>query len=201
TESDLNNFGPRIGFAWAPFGDTKTSIRSAYGIFYNQSPGSHIQNIFQNSPPFGTRISLGPPPGPFDDPFLGNNPLPLPFPPPTDIVFPEHLFAATYPNKFRTSYLQSWHVTIEREVLPDWLVRVAYAGSKGTGLLQGWDLNAGIYVPGQSTPQNLSARRPYGPAFDTIWVADSVGGSNFNSLQVSLQRRFSRGFTIFANYT
>ncbi len=199
TKSDLNNWAPRVGFAWAVA--NRTSVRAAYGIFFDSSPMSAITNVFQGVAPFGTRVTLTPPPGPFDDPFLGNNPFPMPFPPPKNIAFPTGLTAATWPKSYKTGYLQSWHLTIEREVLPDWLVRVAYAGSKGTALLQGEQLNPAIYIPGQSTAANISQRRIYGTAFSSITLVGNAGSSNFNSLQVTLDKRFSKGLTLQANYT
>src|SRR6185369_2797505 len=42
TQSALNNLAPRVGFAWAPFGNTRTSVRGGYGIFYDSSPMSAI---------------------------------------------------------------------------------------------------------------------------------------------------------------
>jgi len=199
TKSDRNNFAPRVGFAWAAA--RRTSIRAAYGIFFDSSPMSAITNVFQGVAPFGTRLRVRPPVGPFDDPFLGNNPFPMPFPPPKDIAFPNGLAAATWPAQYRTGYLQSWHFTIERELFPDWLVRIAYAGSKGTKLLQGEELNPPAFIPGQSTASNISQRRPFGPALDTIRLVNSVGSSNYNSLQLTLDKRFSRGLTLQANYT
>lgn len=199
TNSDLNNFAPRVGFAWAAA--RGTSIRAAYGIFFDSSPMSAITNVFQGVAPFGTRLRVRPPVGPFDDPFLGNNPFPMPFPPPKDIAFPNGLAGATWPAQYRTGYLQSWHLTIERELFPDWLVRIAYAGSKGTKLLQGEELNPPLFIPGQSTASNISQRRPFGPALDTIRLVNSVGSSSYNSLQLTLDKRFSRGLTFQANYT
>ncbi len=199
TKSDLNNFAPRVGFAWAVA--KRTSVRAAYGIFYDSSPMSAITNVFQGVAPFGTRLRARPPVGPFDDPFLGNNPFPMPFPPPKNITFPLGVAAATWPEQYRTGYLQSWHLTIEREFFPDWLVRIAYAGSKGTKLLAGEEVNPPIYIPGQSTALNISQRRPFGPALDTIRLVNSDGSSNFNSLQLSMDKRFSKGLTLQANYT
>ena len=199
TKSDLNNFAPRLGLAWAVA--KRTSIRAAYGIFYDSSPMSAITNVFQGVAPFGTRIRIRPPVGPFDDPFLGANPFPLPFPPPKNITFPQGVAAATWPDQYKTGYLQSWHFTIERELFPDWLLRVAYAGSKGTKLLTGLELNPPIYIPGQSTALNISQRRPYGPALDTIRLVNSDGSSNYNSLQLTMDKRFSKGVTFQANYT
>jgi hypothetical protein len=199
TKSDLNNWAPRVGFAWAVA--NRTSIRAAYGIFYDSSPMSAITNVFQGVAPFGTRITLTPPPGPFDDPFLGNNPFPMPFPPAKDIAFPAGLTAATWPERYKTGYLQSWHFTVEREIVPEWLLRVAYAGSKGTSLLQGEQLSPAIFIPGQSTAANIAQRRPYSPAFTSITMVGSNGSSSFNSLQVTVDKRFSRGLTVQANYT
>ncbi|HUS05605.1 MAG TPA: TonB-dependent receptor, partial [Bryobacteraceae bacterium] len=199
TEADMNNFAPRAGFAWAVA--KRTSIRSAYGIFYDSSPMSAITNAFQGVAPFGTRLRVRPPLGPFEDPFLGKNPFPMPFPPPKDIAFPQGLAAATWPDRYTTGYIQSWHFTIEREVIADWLVRIAYAGSKGTKLLQGEQLNPPLYIPGQSTASNINLRRPYGPTFDTITLVNSVGSSNYNSLQLTLDKRFSKGLTLQSNYT
>jgi hypothetical protein len=199
TKSDLNNFAPRVGLAWAVA--KRTSIRAAYGIFFDSSPMSAITNVFQGVAPFGTRIRVRPPVGPFDDPFLGNNPFPLPFPPPKNITFPQGVTAATWPDQYRTGYLQSWHFTIERELFPDWLLRVAYAGSKGTKLLSGLEANPPIFIPGQSTALNISQRRPYGPALDTIRLVNSDGSSTYNSLQLTMDKRFSKGLTFQANYT
>jgi hypothetical protein len=201
TESSIGHFAPRFGFAWSPFANNRTSVRGGYGVFYDSGLMSAIANVFQNAPPFGTKLNLTPPPGPFDDPFLGNNPLPMPFPPPKDIVFPTSLNSATYPTRFRPGYLQDWNLTIEREVYPNFVVRAGYASSKGTALLQGQQLNAAVYIPGQSTLANTNNRRPYWPAFTSMTEVGSTGSSSFQSLQVSLDKRFSSGFTLLANYT
>lgn len=201
TNSDINNLAPRFGFAWSPFANNRTSVRGGYGIFYDASPMSAIANVFQGVAPFGTTVSLSPPPGPFDDPYAGNNPFPMPFPPPRDINFPEFLTAATYPPTYKTAYLQDWHLTIEREVYRNVVVRLGYAGSKGTSLLQGWDANAAVYIPGQSTIANTDSRRPYAPDFSSVWVVDSVSGSNYHSFQASVDKRFSDNFSLLANYT
>ena len=201
TESSPWNFAPRFGFAWSPFADNRTSIRGGYGIFYDSGVMSAIANVFQNVAPFGTGVSLSPPPGPFDDPYLGNNPFPMPFPPPKDIAFLSGQTIATYPHRFKIGYMQDWNLTVERELVPNLLMRIGYAGSKGTDLLQGQQLNPAIYIPGQSTIANANSRRPYYPAFTSITQVGSDGNSTFHSLQLALDKHFSRGFTVLANYT
>jgi hypothetical protein len=97
--------------------------------------------------------------------------------------------------------LQDWNLTVEREVYPNFIVRAGYAGSKGSALLQGQQLNAAVYIPGQSTLANTNNRRPYWPAFTSITEVGSTGNSSFNSLQLSFDKRFAQGFTLLANYT
>jgi hypothetical protein len=201
TKSDLNNWAPRLGFAWTPFGNNRTSIRGAYGIFYDSSPMAAITNVFQTVAPFGTRVTLQPPPGDLTDPYQGANPFPLPYPPPKDIAFPTNLTVATWPDRFRAAYLQSWHLTVERQLKSDWVMRVAYAASKGTALLQGYERNPAIYTPGSSTTANTLARKPFAPAFQNITEVSSSGNSNFHSLQVTLDKRFARNFSVLASYT
>lgn len=201
TKSDLNNIAPRFGFAWTPFGGTRTSIRGGYGVFYDASPMSAIANVFQTVAPFGTSITLQPPPGTFDDPYRGANPFPMSFPPKKDVVFPASITAATYPEKFRAAYMQDWNITLEHEVVRNWMLRAAYAGSKGTALMQGYDVNPATYIPGQSTRTNVGSRRPYAPALQAITMLGSGSNSSFNSLQLTLDKRFSRGFTLMTNYT
>lgn len=200
-ESDLNNIAPRVGFAWTPFGNARTSIRGAYGIFFDSSPMSALNNGITNSPPFALNFTYSPVPGTFDDPYAGKNPLPLQSPPPKDIVFPKPLSMGTLAEKLKTPYLQSWHLTLEREVYRDWMVRVAYAGSKGTALLQGYQRNPGIYIPGRSTLLNVDSRRPYAPDWGSVTVRGGFGNSIYNSLQVTLDKRFGRGFTWQGSYT
>lgn len=200
TESDLNNVSPRIGIAWAPFGDNKTSIRAGYGIFYDSAMMSAITNVFQNVAPYGTRIELRPAPGSFENPYEGTNPFPVPFPPPGDVTFPEGLTMATYPQRFSAPYLQSWNLTIERELFPTWVVRAAYAGSKGTHLLQGMESNAAVYIPGESSFENLQERKPY-PDFSSILLVDSTGSSSYNSLQLTLDKRVGETFGFLTHYT
>jgi hypothetical protein len=97
--------------------------------------------------------------------------------------------------------MQDWNLTLEHALFSNWMVRAAYAGSKGTALMQGYELNPGIYIPGQSTRTNVASRRPFAPSFSNITMLGSGSNSSFHSLQLTADKRFSKGFTVLMNYT
>ena len=82
-DKDWNNLAPRVGFAWLPFGaNSRTSVRSAYGVFYNTERG-YLLNETQLNQPFVLNVSINNPTS-FEDPWAGypggNH---YPFTPPT----------------------------------------------------------------------------------------------------------------------
>jgi hypothetical protein len=83
---DMNNFAPRIGFAWNIFGDQKTVVRGGYGMYYQRMSN---QSLLQTSggQPFAQPISVAPNSVPFNDPVPGSLPLSA-FPLPTDRSIP-----------------------------------------------------------------------------------------------------------------
>lgn len=198
--SDWNNFAPRAGFAYDLFGNGKTSLRGGGGVFFD-SRLSGISNIeFTDTTPFSPQLLLTNPAGPFSNPLLGiPNPFPAPFPPPKDAVFPAPAYAVTYDpsDKLVTPINYNWNLTIEHQLSRNWLARVAYVGSHGSHLRKVVYLNPAVYIPGSTLdPDN---RRLF-PGYTDILMATRTGNSSYNSLQVSLERRFSR-LTVLANYT
>jgi hypothetical protein len=106
-------------------------------------------------------------------------------------------------KKFITPYSQNWSLTVEREVVADTLVRIGYVGTKGTHWTALYDQNAPIYDTGRTLTQNRSTineRRPI-QNFQTInrWMHGL--NSSYHALQASVDKRYSRGFTVSASYT
>lgn len=97
--------------------------------------------------------------------------------------------------------MQQWNVNLQRELVRNYLVKVAYVGTKGTHLMQRNDINAAVYIPGQSTLANLNSRRPYAPEMGAIDWISSDGNSSYHSAQFSLDKRFSHGFSVMSAYT
>ena len=194
-------FAPRVGLAYNIGGSGRTVIRSGFGVFY-QPPFVEAYNNMVDSAPWSPQVQIFN--VPFDNPYKAYpNPFPgqfAPFVPPSNVAFitPPSL-AVSYTPDWKPGRTMSWNFTIERRLYKDLLLRAGYAGSKGTHLGYNSDVNAPLPAPG-ATAANESQRRP-NQNFQEVVEDVSGGNSIYNSLQVSLEKRFSQGFTVSANYT
>ena len=201
--SDLNNWGPRVGFAYDLFGTGKTSIRGGWGLFYSDVRQQSLNNISSNEP-FGLSLAVTQPTGGLANPYAdtGN---PFPFHPPStsqekqSFKFILPLTTLTeFDPAFRNAIVEQWNFSIQQQLLSDWILTVAYAGSTGNHLFIANQLNPTVFG---KTGANANARRLYAPYYSSIVDMLSVGNSSYNGLQVSANKRFHHGLTILLNYT
>jgi outer membrane receptor protein involved in Fe transport len=199
---DRNNFAPRIGFSWDPYGTGRTVVRGGFGIFYNPQltgaalslAGNYQQGFNVNvlsllGPPFGP-LTVCTPPFP-NSPFL-SYPVPNPLPTCTPPLAPN--VNALDPN-MRDSYSMHWSFGVQQEVARNTVLEVSYVGNRGV------KLPAGAAYAGQEL--NLS---PFGgteisSSFGNIRRLGDFVQSNYHSLQASLRRHIGRGLNLDANYT
>jgi outer membrane receptor protein involved in Fe transport len=191
TQADTNDFGPRFGFAWRPFNNTRSVIRGGYGIFYGSS-SLYRMDEFSDTYPFSINESYS---------ATTSNPLALtvsnPYPDARRRVGGITTTSGQATNP-ASQYLQSWNLTIERELPGATVVEAAYAGSKGTHLPRRYDINQPFRDPALRLPDN-SFPRPYA-GFQTINYFDANSNSTYNSGTLTVRRRFSKDMFVRATY-
>jgi Carboxypeptidase regulatory-like domain/TonB dependent receptor len=156
TKSYYNAFAPRIGMAWDPFKDGKTTIRAGFGLFYNPIEQLVLEQ-FQGEPPFGGSSLISE--GLFNTPFVSqsgdSNNLTISPNPFNGILNPARgsgvdwasfrpilLFGELEPN-LRAQYTTQYNFGITRELRRDMVLSVGYVGSQGHRLLATHDINYG----------------------------------------------------------
>ena len=207
--TDMNNFAPRFGFAWDVFGNGKTSVRGAYGLFYDTF---NTDTIAQENPPFvgGRQTFIG---GQLSNPFasIGRTAPPAFIDPAAfQFVFPINgLWSAIGPNGLRTTYAQEWNFSVSRQLGREYALNVAYIAKTGTKLLAYRPFNAAPFILGNdaqgrplSTEANAPSRVPfvpgtYGPEGFNL---DNAFTSAFHSFQAEVNKRFSKGFQFNSSY-
>jgi hypothetical protein len=194
---DYKDFGPRIGLAYAY--DEKTSIRAGYGISYTffNRPGSAIEGINGPLAIFGVLNQSFTPGGPVPSSFLT-----------TQNGFNAGI-ASTFnpvntnndyiPADTRWPYIQSWSLSIQRELLKNTVLEVAYNGNHSSRVPIFADYNQAVpNAPGGTL--GVQARRPDQSFGSLTWV-DPAGKNNYNGLSARFEHRFSHGLYFLNSFT
>jgi hypothetical protein len=197
-DPDRNNFAPRIGFAYSM--TPRTVVRGGYGISYIHFHRAGAANILSiNGPQVINAVvnqsAANIAAGTFRTTQEG---YPAGLTDPSKFV--PTLSNVTYmPRDYHSSQVQSYYVSVQREIANNMILDVAYVGNRADDLLlfanynQAFPNNAAGTIP-------LANRRPI-PEFGDITYSFNGGISRYNSLQVKYEYRLRRSLMLLNSFT
>ena len=186
-EADKNNFQPRLGLAYRPFGNTETVIRAGYGIFYDDLTLDLFSELggapFSVTENFTNQLVDSQPLLTFTRPFLAAGTLGA-------------VSVTALDQDLVNPVVQQWNLTVEQDVGLDMGLRVSYIGTRSSQVIYGRNINQ----PPPSTVPFSQNRRPY-PLFQNITLRDNGANQIYHALSTELDRRFSRGLSFKTAWT
>lgn len=212
--NDADNFGPRIGFAYAPFKSDRLVLRGGYGVFYSRSSLIYLI-VGVNAPPLyavrrspvGSQVSLA-------DPYVAL---------PSQEQFPTFvngisLAGQVFDRNLSTPHLQQYNASVQFELSRDMLIEAAYVGTRGLNLIRSVGINQArlaspqrpiinavngrVITTNTADATNVSLRAPYqGVEVGGFLQIQTTAQSTYNSLQLSFIRRMSGGLQFLTAYT
>lgn len=182
---DLNNFAPRLGFAWNV--KSRTVLRAAYGVYYDYIPQHLMLANFTPSAGIATN-PIGPKPVTAlnfnSDQFNGNATGPI-----YTLASPPYNIFVT-PRNFATPYVQNWNLNVQHGLNKSAALELGYVGSKGTRLVRLYDQNqpdADFNFPNTN--------------FGNMHTLATISGSTYHALQAIFRMNVWAGFSGFTSYT
>ncbi len=217
---DRNNFGPRVGVAWEPFGGGRGVVRVGYGLFYGRLPGATIRSALVNTATASSTTHVRITPGTVTAcPQVANQGFGYPCAyltaPPAGVGTTTS--ATVFDRRFRLPMVQQGSVTVEREVGAGVVGSATYLMNLDRQLPNSVDINiapstgmktfqiqGGTGEPGVRDGETFSVpvytervSASYGPVTDVV----SNANGSYNALVLEARRRSRRGLEFRVNWT
>lgn len=218
-ETSNRNFAPRVGLAWDPFGEGKTSVRTGYGIYHEQVLSGWLLQMIGQNPPYQENFTI-------TNTRLDN--------PGAGATAPPSAAASSIRGMdpdWHTPYTQHWSLDVQHQLASNTVASIGYYGSKGTHLIGVVEINelrpgqalSSQCASGANTFQTPGATlvpclvagtgffstaatnivdqiRPY-RGYRSITMLSPRFNSNYHSMQIGAQHRFARESQVNLAYT
>lgn len=185
--TDKNNFAPRVGFAWRPFGARTFVVRGGYGLFYEIIP----RQVSRWGTPFRINEPSYTNPANINDPGFVQWPLAFP----RTVAGAGVSLPTTWEIGFRTPYAQNWSLTLERE-LAAMRLRASYVGTGGRQMQYAFNINQPLPGPGLYIDKPRSFR-----SLPAITQQRNGGSHTYHGLNLEVERRLAHGLMFQSGFT
>jgi hypothetical protein len=192
-----NDWSPRVGLAWRPFGGNRTAVRMGYGIFYTMVDGQ-TQRQLERNPPYVNIVSVS---ANQDANSTSSAAIQV------ANLFPAAGSPTSRPQIYtdvgnrRTPYVQQWNLTIQQSLASSTLLELGYVGSEGTHMVFYAAGNQAPLDVNPSQPTTLVSRQPFPLWGSDMRTSENAGTYSYESGFIKLERRLSHGLSLLAHYT
>ena len=199
----MKNFDPRIGVAYSPFANQKTSIRAGFGLFHELLEARSYSEPYQLAPPYVSVVAIAP-----TFPIQFTLPICPPGPPFGCLLWSTNQEEGLPYYNTTTPYNMQWNLNIQQQLTSGLVLTVGYIGSRSDHLLYMTDANPIDLVSSTNGVYTFAASAGFGAPVPRLnnnisfWTtSEPTGTSNYNGLQVSVNGQIARSLHLQAFYT
>ena len=204
TASHWATFSPRLGMVWDPKGNGKQTVRASFNLLHDTTELFYPERWTTNAP-YVSSVTLTA--GQFSSPFANytlNGKTGDPFP--GAAIFPTQGTYISLPPNMQVTYMMQWNLSYQRQIANDWVLKANYLGNASRHIWGSVDVNYSLPLPGATSSNTATRRLTYltnptlGQYYADIQQTDDGNNAEYHALQLSIEHRFAKHYTLLSNY-